>query len=124
MLSINTQPGSAYPFTFDQSFKVVSTFTGLDGYIDTKKIVITFGDKSGSNIVQDPDAFKNIVYDVTTGEPNYIVLELYTVEAGQEDYRYVDNSSEIVKIITNASAIGSYSNYNDGQYLYLLLLYP
>jgi len=119
VLSINTQPGSAYPFTFDQSFKVVSTFTGLDGYIDTKKIVITFGDKSGSNIVQDPDAFKNIVYDVTTGEPNYIVLELYTVEAGQEDYRYVDNSSEIVKIITNASAIGSYSNYNDGQYFYL-----
>jgi len=120
VLSINTQPGSTYPFTFDQEFKIVSTFVGMDGYIDTKKIVITFGDKTGSNIVQDPDAFNNIVLNSNTSVPGYVVLGLYTVEQGQQDYKYVDNTSGIVNIVANQNAIGSYSNYKDGQYFYLV----
>ena len=117
ILSINTQPSpSTAPFTFDQRFKIVSTFVGLDGYIDTKKIVVTFGDKSGTTVVQDPDAFNNIVYSGTT--PTYIVLSLYTVEQGQQDYRYIDNSNGTVLIYANASVLQSYSNYADGQYFY------
>jgi hypothetical protein len=116
VLGINTQPGSVNPFTFDQRFKIVSTFVGLDGYIDTKKIIITFGDKSGTTVVQDPDAFNNIVYNNTT--PSYIVLELYTVEQGQQDYKYIDNTNNIVLIFANASQLSSYSNYTDGQYFY------
>ena len=116
VLGINTQPGSANPFTFDQRFKIVSTFVGLDGYIDTKKIVITFGDKSGSTVVQDPDAFNNLVYNSTI--PSYIVLELYTVEQGQQDYRYISNVDNIVLIYANASQLSAYSNYTDGQYFY------
>jgi hypothetical protein len=117
VLSINTQQGSALPYTFDQTFKIVSTFTGLDGYVDTKKIIVTFGDKSGSDIVQDPDAFKNLVFNNTT--PSYVVLELYTVEAGQQDYRYIDNTNGKVIIVDSKLAISAYSNYTDGQYFYL-----
>ena len=116
ILSINTQPNSIQPFTFDQRFKIVSTFVGLDGYIDTKKIVITFGDKNGTTVVQDPDSFNNLVYSGTT--PNYIVLGLYTVEQGQQDYKYVDNTSGIVLIYANSSQLSSYSTYTDGQYFY------
>jgi hypothetical protein len=116
ILGINTKPGSISPFTFDQRFKIVSTFVGLDGYIDTKKIVVTFGDKSGTTVVQDPDAFNNIVYNSTT--PSYVVLGLYQVEQGQQDYKYVDNSKGTVLVYANASQLSSYSNYTDGQYFY------
>jgi len=116
ILGINTQPGSVQPFTFDQRFKIVSTFVGLDGYIDTKKIIITFGDKTGTAVVQDPDAFNNIVYN--NAVPTYIVLKLYTVEQGQQDYKYVDNTNGTVLIYANASKLSAYSNYTDGQYFY------
>ena len=119
VLSINTQPGSTMPFTFDQEFKIVSTFVGMDGYIDTRKIVITFADKDGSAVVQDPDAFSNIVVDPALGA-SYIVLGLYTVEQGQQDYKYVDNSSGIVLIKSSVSQVGAYSNYSDGQYFYFI----
>jgi hypothetical protein len=52
VLSINTQPGLAVPFTFDQKFKIINQFIGLDGYIDTKKIVITFNDKNNTGVVK------------------------------------------------------------------------
>ena len=118
VLSINTQPGLSIPFTFDQEFKIVSTFVGMDGYIDTKKIIVTFGDKAGSAVVQDPDGFKNIVYG--SADPSYVVLELYTVEQGQQDYRYVDNSSNIVIVKQNAGAVGAFSSYTEGQYFYFI----
>ena len=119
VLSINTAPGAVLPFTFDQTFKIVSTFVGMDGYIDTKKIVVTFGDKAGADIVQDPDTFSNIVM-LPDGTEQYIVLGLYTVEQGQEDYKYIDNSSGIVQIFANANSLNSYSTYVDGQYFYFI----
>jgi hypothetical protein len=117
VLSINTQPNSSFPFTFDQEFKIDSTFVGMDGYIDTKKVIVTFSDKLGSAVVQDPDAFKNIVYD-STSTPSYIILGLYTIEKGQQDYKYFNNSNNTVIIVANAKSLSAFSNYTDGQYFY------
>ena len=120
VLSVNTQPGLAIPFTFDQKFKITDQFIGLDGYVDTKKIVLTFSDKDNTGIVQDPDTFNNIVVPATTFSlsANYIVLEKYTVEAGQDDYRYVTNSDS--KVIVLPTQPASLAQYNDGQYFYII----
>jgi len=119
ILNINTQPGSALPFTFDQKFKITNQFIGLDGYIDTKKIVVTFNDKDNTGVVQDPDTFNNVVVSPTsTLLTSYIVLERYTVEAGQEDYRYITNNDS--KVIVLATQPASFAQYNDGQYFYFV----
>jgi hypothetical protein len=120
VLSINTKPGLAESFTFDQKFKVISQFIGLDGYIDTKKIVITFNDNGNTDVVKDPETFSNITvpsYDTGLAS-GYVVLEKYKIEQDQEDYRYVDNSDSKVVILSTQPKY--FSNYTNGQYFYFV----
>jgi hypothetical protein len=118
ILSINTQPGLAEPFTFDQNLKVVGQFIGLDGYIDTKKLVVTFSDKNNTGVVQDPETFDNVAMPASASllSSYYVVLEKYQVENGQEDYRYVSNANSIVVILPTQPK--TFSQYANGQYFY------
>jgi len=124
VLSINPLPDSTNAFTYNLDWDIVSEFKGLDGYIDNKKIEVTFVDSNDNGVVDDPDQFVNLVAPTVNSLSKYIVLEKYTIAQGQEDYRYVDNSSNIVQILSTEDDIYSYNvlglNYwNDGQYFYL-----
>lgn len=124
VLNINTLPDSTNAFTYNLDWDVVSEFKGLDGYVDNKKIEITFADSNDNGVVDDPDQFVNLVAPTVNTLSKFIVLEKYTIAQGQEDYRYVDNSSNIVKILSTEDEIYSFNalglNYwNDGQYFYL-----
>jgi hypothetical protein len=120
VLGINTKPNLAESFTFDQIFKITNQFIGLDGYIDTKKIIVTFNDINNTGVVQDPETFDNVVIPVTTASlsSQYIILEKYLVETGQEDYRYVTNNDS--KVIILSTQPKSFSQYTDGQYFYFI----
>lgn len=61
VLSINKLPLSINSFTVDQPWDVVSSFTGIDGYIDPKKIVVSFADSDDNGIVDNPELFSSIV---------------------------------------------------------------
>lgn len=61
ILSINKLPKSINPFTIDQKWDIVSSYLGLDGYTDPKKLVITFSDSDNNGVVDDPELFINIV---------------------------------------------------------------
>jgi len=123
VLNINTVPNDTIPFTVDIPWEISSDFKGLDGYKDTKKIEITFADDNDDGIVDNPEIFKNLV-DPTNSlidyKDRYIVLEKYTIEPGQEDYRYLDNSTNTVIILSSETATGSLLNYTDGQYFYFI----
>jgi hypothetical protein len=104
VLSINTIPGSLIPFTLDKDWEIVEEFRGIDGYVDTKKIQITFNDSDDDGVVDDPSLFEKIVDSnniLISLQNKYIVQEKYFLGEGQEDYRYVDNSDEIVLIEQN-----------------------
>jgi hypothetical protein len=120
ILSINTQPGLSEPFTFDQNLKVVSQFIGLDGYIDTKKLVVTFSDKNNTGVVTDPETFDNVAISAASAllSSYFVVLEKYQVETGQEDYRYISNSASTVVILPTQPK--TFSQYVDGQYFYFI----
>jgi hypothetical protein len=120
ILGINNKPSLAESFTFDQIFKITNQFIGLDGYVDTKKIIITFNDKNNTGVVQDPETFDNVVIPTTSAgiASQYIILEKYLVETGQEDYRYVSNGTS--KVIILSTQPKSFSQYNNGQYFYFI----
>jgi hypothetical protein len=126
VLSINTKPGSTEPFTFDKDWEITEEFKGLDGYVDNKKIQITFSDSDDDGIVDDPLLFEEIVSPTVTPLLKYVVFEKYTISQGQEDYRYVDNINEIVLIEENEqtarNTINSRENtstpVNEGQYFF------
>ena len=118
VLNINPVPDAITPFTYDQSWDIVGEFKGLDGYIDNKKILVTFADTDDNGVVDDPDQFVNTVQPLVNPLTKYIVLEKYTIEQGQEDYRYMDNSNDTVVILSAETDIASFLDYNDGQYFY------
>ena len=77
VLSSNTQPNTTVPFTYDMPWQVISEYVGADGYVDTKKIVLSFRDRDGDGAIDDPDLFNKIVAS------GYVVLERYEVFHGQ-----------------------------------------
>jgi len=123
ILSINNKPFVLTPFTYDLDWEISEEFKGLDGYIDTKKIQITFSDTDDDGVIDNPDLFDLIVdpaNETADVKDKYIVLEKYTVSQNQEDYRYINNDTEIVKILQSESLVGSFLNYTDGQYFYFV----
>lgn len=127
VLSVNTQPDSSSPFTFDQAWDIVSEYTGLDGYIDTKKLVVSFADGDNNGVVDDPELFLNIVAPPAVTETNnttlqkkYIVQKKYTISQGQEDYKYVSNSSSVVRILKKKQDAYPLTQWTNGQYFYFV----
>jgi hypothetical protein len=118
ILSVNTRPDVTTPFTRDQVWDVVSEFIGLDGYVDTKKLIVAFADSDDNSIVDDPELFINIVAPTISPTTKYILQEKYLISQGQEDYRYVSNNDNKVLVLpTDPNAYGSYAN---GQYFYFI----
>ena len=115
VLSINTDPatsGGTAPYTYDRDWEISEEFRGLDGYVDTKKIQVTFSDTDDDSVVDDPSIFDEIVDPAGN---QFVVLELYTIAQGQEDYRWVDNSNDTVIILATQPVSGV-----DGQYYYFI----
>ena len=122
VLNINTNPssvGGTTPFTYDRDWEITEEFRGLDGYVDTKKIQVTFNDSDDDGVVDDPTLFDQLVAPDVLPLTKYIVLEKYFVTQGQEDYRYISNDSDIVVIVNTQNDI-VISQYQDGQYFYIV----
>jgi hypothetical protein len=92
-------------------------FLGTDGYIDNKKIEVTFNDSNDDGIVDDPDIFDSAVAP-DNSQSKFIVLERYEISNGQLDYRYIENT-DIVKIKPSINDVTALEKIND-QYFYFI----
>lgn len=61
VLSVNNRPDNIMPFNYDQTWDVVSEFYGLDGYIDSKKMIVSFADSDSDGNVDNPELFLHVV---------------------------------------------------------------
>ena len=113
-------PDNIIPFTTDLNWQITSSYTGQDGYIDPSKIVVVFADSMNNGIVDNPQLFLDIVAPSVNPLTKYIVQQKYLISQGQEDYQYVSNATGLVKIFSTQSAIGSLTQYTDGQYFYFV----
>jgi hypothetical protein len=116
ILSINTQPDSTSPFTDNFDFDILESYRDKEGYVDTKKIEITFADKDADGIIDDPELFLHIVDEDTAPLTKFIIHEKYFTEAGVEDFRYINASN--IQILESQTAIQPLSTYTDGQLFY------
>jgi hypothetical protein len=124
ILSVNLAPNSSSSFTNNKPWDIVSEYVGLDGYVDTKKLVVAFADTDDNGVVDNPDLFTDIV-DPANADiflvDKYIIQEKYAISQGQEDYRYVSNKNNLVLIKNSKSdVIGSLNLYTTGQYFYFV----
>lgn len=120
VLGINTSPTSTSPINQDIDWEVVDDYKGADGYIDSKKIAISFYDIDADGIIDNPEIFDIIVDpDNKPSEEKYIFQKSRTSIDGVTDFYYIDNSSELIKIYDSQNSIDSVS-LNDGQLVYIV----
>jgi hypothetical protein len=73
VLSINTQPDSSSALGGDYSWQVDSAVIESDGYMEPKKVLVSFYDNNEDGQIDDPDAFENIVKtDIINPETGFI----------------------------------------------------
>jgi hypothetical protein len=117
ILRINTRPSLTIPYTLDLDWEISEEFKGLDGYVDTKKIQITFTDTDEDSVVDNPELFEQLINK--SSSKYYVVLEKYSIAQGQEDYRYLSNTGEVI-ILPSESSVINFNDYNDSQHFYFV----
>lgn len=118
ILNINTIPGSSsLPMTKNVAWNVISEYVGLDGYVDPKKLVVSFSDNDDNGQVDNPESFSEVVLSSIS---SYIAQERYLLSEGQEDYRYSDAiRTQKLKIVATESSIDISIEIPD-QYFYIV----
>ena len=127
VLDINTIPDGATPIGFDVDWEIVEEYKGADGYIDTKKISISFYDSDEDGVIDNPELFNEIVLgksetiDMTT---KYIFQKRQVTYDGVIDYYYIDNSAELIKVFNTdeeaKTTLGALGASSDQQLVFII----
>lgn len=123
ILNINNIQGSISAYTRDFTWIIQDAHRDVEGYVDTKKIVITYLDSDDDGVVDDPELFDILVdfnNTLVANEDKIIFQERYFTSDGVENYRYFPNINNTILIVTNEAAIAPYSSREEGQIFYLL----
>jgi hypothetical protein len=114
VLSINKAPDSTESMIADKEWELSSEYIGVDGYIDTTKIQLTFSDTDDDGVVDNPEVFSEIVPAVTDGDDDhgYIVTQL---SSDGSEFRLCDNS--VIKFYNTTPIMPNIPD--NGTYIYI-----
>ena len=118
VLSINLKPDALTPFTVQHDWEISDAYRDADGYVDSKKIEVSFYDEDEDGVVDDPETFIEIVNETVSPLTKFIFQKKYITTDGIEDYSYMDSAS--IVILQAESFVGALSQYSDGQIFYLV----
>ena len=118
VLNINTKPDSALPFTVNYDWELTEEYRDAEGYVDSKKIEITFFDSDDDGVVDDPDIFDTIVDETTNPLTKYIFQKKVTTTDGVEDFNYVSATTLGIIILSLEASLQALSTYTNGQLFY------
>ena len=120
VLSINEQLSTGYPLTKDFVFEITGMIIDHDGYYNNNRVKVSFADRTGDGIVDDPDSFKNIVepllIDPDTNTRRSFVFVKTTVLNDQVYTEIVDSST--ILTFNSELDILDFDSYEDGQLFY------
>ena len=120
VLSINTKPDSTASFTEDFEWEVVEEYRDAEGYVNSKKIQVSFFDEDDDGIVDDPQIFEEIVDEASAPTTKYVFLQKRTATDGVEDFNYVPQATHNIITLATKDNIGALSQYNDAQVFYYI----
>jgi hypothetical protein len=118
VMSINTQPDVLSAFNQNFDWEIIDEYLGSDGYIDTKKISISFFDSNEDGIVDDPELFKNIVSPLTNTTSKFIFQKRQMALDGSTDFYYIENVNDLIKVYLSQEAVPL--TLDDGQLIYII----
>lgn len=122
VLDINTQPDSTQPFNRNFDWEIVKEYRDELGYVDSKKIEVSFFDSDNDGIVDSPDTFEDIVDENTQPANKIVFLESVRTNDGVNDFVYASRNDLNIRVFgqkTEFEAIPK-SQIADGQLLYFV----
>ena len=78
-MSINLKPDSLTPFTLEHKWEISDAYRDADGYVDSKKVEVSFYDADEDGIVDDPETFIEIVNETVSPLTKYIFQKKYNL---------------------------------------------
>jgi hypothetical protein len=122
VLSINAIQGDTSAYNRDFTWSIQDAYRDTEGYVDTKKIIVTYLDSDDDGVVDDPELFDLLVdfdNDAVSPEDKILFQERYYTSDGVENYRYFPNNDNTILIVQNEGSIAPYSSREEGQIFYL-----
>ena len=119
VLSINLKPDLLTPFTVDSNWEITLPYRDANGYVDTRKVEISFYDADEDGVVDDPETFVQTVNETVNPLTKYIFQKKYITSDGLDDYKYINNATESIIVKKDQSFVGALSLYTEGQVFYL-----
>ena len=125
VLGINPQPDPIpeynvrIPFNTDFHWEIVDDYKGTDGYVDTKKVSISFFDSDEDGVVDDPEMFEIIVSPDVSPLQKYIFLNRRVSLDGVYDYYYTPNTAGLITVYQTQNDI-NVATLPDGQLVYII----
>ena len=119
VLNFNTKPDSLDAFNNDINWEIVKEYRNPDGYINSKKVEVSFFDVNDDGSVDDPDIFDNIVAPLVEPLTKYVFLKRQESDQGFFKYNYYSSGNDI-KVVNTESEIGSYVDYPEGKVFYIV----
>jgi len=120
VLSINVKDptNNTSPFTVDYDWEITEDFRDTEGYVNSKKVQVSFFDEDDDGVVDDPELFDEIVNETNNPLQKFIFSEKITSIDGVEEWYYKPNSVLNILTFQNKSVLGALSAYDDGQIFY------
>lgn len=118
ILGVNRQPDSLNPFTADWTWQIDKEYKNVAGYINSKKIEVTFFDSDDDGVVDDPDIFEHVVAPDVSTNTKYIFQKKTTINR-TETYNYVDAVIENIRVLGNESEANPLNQWADGTVFYI-----
>jgi hypothetical protein len=121
VLNINTGSDFVTELKQDIPFEISDTIKFDDGYESTSEIKMSFYDSDNDGVIDNPDAFENIVgLDQDNPESRYIFFQESVDQYGTKSYALIDNSSSLILVREKESLIDftDTTTYPDGQLIY------
>jgi hypothetical protein len=106
------------PFNQDFAWEIVDEYLGSDGYIDTKKISISFYDSDEDGVVDDPERFLLIVSPEVNISSKFIYQQRRASLDGVTDFYFVQNNNLIIPYQTTGDI--NISTLSNGQLVHMV----
>lgn len=103
-VSASNSKFSTLPLGIDYGWQIDSNVTEADGYIEPKKVKISFLDEFEDGQIENPDAFNDIVAPTSTGPQTQYKDKFVYFEKSANDLTYVLSNKEILAFPTEVEA--------------------
>jgi len=120
LLSINKQPDSIQPFTIDYPWQITKEYRDEEGYINSKKVEISFFDSDADGVIDNPDSFLNFVEPENNPLTKWVFVKEEVSNNQSTNFNYVDAQAENIKVFETESATGPLSVFDNGTKFYFV----